>query len=128
MGGGEPGRADGGARALVRGCSRACSHGLADAASADARPRCTVHRAAQPAKSLTSTSNEALRPGTPTSTQLQEHGTSNAISDRSEEVTVDVKLYVVPRINYELRLETRAGSPLGVDPLIDPLGLGAPGR
>lgn len=31
--------------------------------------------------------------------------------------------YAVPAITHELTLETRAGSPLGGDPLIDPLGL-----
>ncbi|MBI5563753.1 MAG: hypothetical protein HY870_02585 [Chloroflexi bacterium] len=31
--------------------------------------------------------------------------------------------YVGPAIVYELTLETRAGSPLGGDPLSDPLGL-----
>jgi hypothetical protein len=31
--------------------------------------------------------------------------------------------YVQPLIAYELTLETRAGSPLGGDPLSDPLGL-----
>jgi hypothetical protein len=33
-----------------------------------------------------------------------------------------VKVYVKPVIVHELKLETRAGSPLGFDP-IDPLGL-----
>jgi len=31
--------------------------------------------------------------------------------------------YVEPAIVHELTLETRAGSPLGGDPLSDPLGL-----
>jgi hypothetical protein len=31
--------------------------------------------------------------------------------------------YVTPAILHELALETRAGSPLGGDPLVDPLGL-----
>jgi hypothetical protein len=31
--------------------------------------------------------------------------------------------YEKPAIEHELKLETRAGSPLGGDPLIDPLGI-----
>ncbi len=31
--------------------------------------------------------------------------------------------YVEPAITHELALETRAGSPLRIDPMIDPLGL-----
>lgn len=31
--------------------------------------------------------------------------------------------YEKPAIVHELKLETRAGSPLGGDPLIDPLGI-----
>ncbi|CAG0957158.1 hypothetical protein GPROT1_00544 [Gammaproteobacteria bacterium] len=40
------------------------------------------------------------------------------------EVTdVASQTYEKPAIVHELKLETRAGSPLGGDPLIDPLGL-----
>jgi hypothetical protein len=31
--------------------------------------------------------------------------------------------YTQPAIVHELKLETRAGSPLGGDPIIDPLGI-----
>ncbi len=31
--------------------------------------------------------------------------------------------YIKPAIIHELDLETRAGSPLRIDPLLDPLGL-----
>ena len=34
-----------------------------------------------------------------------------------------LKLYVPPKIVHELKLETRAGSPLGGGGLIDPLGI-----
>ncbi len=34
-----------------------------------------------------------------------------------------IQPYEKPAIVHELNLETRAGSPLGGDPLIDPLGL-----
>jgi hypothetical protein len=40
------------------------------------------------------------------------------------EVTDETRqAYETPAIVHELKLETRAGSPLGGDPLIDPLGL-----
>jgi hypothetical protein len=32
-------------------------------------------------------------------------------------------VYTPPAIVHELKLETRAGSPLGVDPIFDPLGV-----
>ena len=42
----------------------------------------------------------------------------------SDNQVVDVaKLYVKPAIVHELKLETRAGSPLGGSGLIDPLGI-----
>jgi hypothetical protein len=31
--------------------------------------------------------------------------------------------YTPPAIVHELKLETRAGSPLGLDPIVDPLGV-----
>lgn len=34
-----------------------------------------------------------------------------------------VKTYSKPAIIHELKLETRAGSPLGIDPGVDPLGI-----
>ncbi len=40
----------------------------------------------------------------------------------SVEIT-SVKSYVKPVIVHELKLETRAGSPLRIDPIIDPLGI-----
>jgi len=36
------------------------------------------------------------------------------------------KPYSKPEIIHELELETRAGSPLGIPDLFDPLGLGLP--
>jgi hypothetical protein len=33
------------------------------------------------------------------------------------------KDYIPPAIVHELKLETRAGTPTGIDPLVDPLGL-----
>ena len=36
------------------------------------------------------------------------------------------KPYAKPEIIHELELETRAGSPLGMPDLFDPLGLGLP--
>ena len=36
------------------------------------------------------------------------------------------KPYTKPEIIHELELETRAGSPLGIPDLFDPLGLGLP--
>ena len=36
------------------------------------------------------------------------------------------KPYTKPEIIHELELETRAGSPLGMPDLFDPLGLGLP--
>ncbi len=53
---------------------------------------------------------------------------SNEIADPSEALSVTEQPYISPRIVHELRLETRAGSPLGIDPLIDPLSLGVPER
>lgn len=52
------------------------------------------------------------------------------MSQKTEEGNVEVqpptrKPYVKPEIIHELELETRAGSPLIIDPL-DPLGLGLP--
>ncbi|MBI5568040.1 MAG: hypothetical protein HY870_24290 [Chloroflexi bacterium] len=45
----------------------------------------------------------------------------------SDEVAVEspgtLPPYQQPDITHELELETRAGSPLGGDPLVDPLGL-----
>ena len=46
----------------------------------------------------------------------------------SNEIQFDIqaqalKAYVSPQIVHELKLETRAGSPLGGGGLIDPLGL-----
>ncbi len=35
----------------------------------------------------------------------------------------DEPTYIKPAIVHELDLETRAGSPLRIDPLLDPLGL-----
>jgi hypothetical protein len=32
-------------------------------------------------------------------------------------------IYTPPAIIHELALEARAGSPLGVDPIVDPLGV-----
>jgi len=44
--------------------------------------------------------------------------------NRPPEATIVVpRPYLKPAIVHELRLETRAGSPLGGDPLIDPLGI-----
>jgi hypothetical protein len=43
--------------------------------------------------------------------------TENRVDD------VERKDYVKPAIIHELQLETRAGTPTGVDPLVDPLGL-----
>ncbi len=37
--------------------------------------------------------------------------------------SVAVKPYIKPIIVHELKLETRAGSPLSIDPIIDPLGI-----
>jgi hypothetical protein len=37
--------------------------------------------------------------------------------------TDNLATYTPPAIMHELTLETRAGSPLGIDPLIDPLGV-----
>ena len=34
-----------------------------------------------------------------------------------------VRVYVKPAIEHELKLETRAGSPLGGGNLVDPLGI-----
>ncbi len=33
------------------------------------------------------------------------------------------RAYLKPAIVHELTLETRAGSPLGIDPIFDPLGV-----
>ncbi len=45
----------------------------------------------------------------------------------SAEITVEssgkLKAYHRPAIVHELTLETRAGSPLRIDPIIDPLGI-----
>jgi hypothetical protein len=41
----------------------------------------------------------------------------------STDTTKDQLRYTSPAIVYELKLETRAGSPLGVDPIFDPLGI-----
>jgi hypothetical protein len=43
--------------------------------------------------------------------------TENRVDD------VERRDYVKPAVIHELRLETRAGTPTGVDPLVDPLGL-----
>ncbi len=40
-----------------------------------------------------------------------------------EEQSVPVKVYTKPAITHELQLETRAGTPLIKDPIIDPLGI-----
>lgn len=40
-----------------------------------------------------------------------------------EVVSEVVRVYVKPAIEHELKLETRAGSPLGGGNLIDPLGI-----
>lgn len=42
---------------------------------------------------------------------------------QSDQLVVSTKVYAKPTIICELRLETRAGSPLGGGALIDPLGL-----
>ncbi len=42
---------------------------------------------------------------------------------RFENQQPPLKSYVPPQIVHELKLETRAGSPLGGGGLIDPLGL-----
>lgn len=39
------------------------------------------------------------------------------------EAEIIVKQYAKPAIVHELKLETRAGSPLRHDPLLDPLGI-----
>ena len=44
--------------------------------------------------------------------------------DLNREVVPEVvRVYVKPAIEHELKLETRAGSPLGGGNLIDPLGI-----
>ncbi len=48
---------------------------------------------------------------------------SNATTVYSEVTAETQRAYLKPAIVHELNLETRAGSPLGGDPLIDPLGL-----
>ena len=49
---------------------------------------------------------------------------SNTQEVNHEMVSDVAKLYVKPAIVHELKLETRAGSPLGVSPFgIDPLGI-----
>lgn len=40
-----------------------------------------------------------------------------------ETVTAADQPYNPPAITHDLQLETRAGSPLGSDPFIDPLGI-----
>jgi hypothetical protein len=45
------------------------------------------------------------------------------MSNSHEVVSEAAKLYVKPAIVHELKLETRAGSPLGGGNLIDPLGI-----
>jgi len=40
-----------------------------------------------------------------------------------ETVPVANQPYQPPAITHDLQLETRAGSPLGGDPLVDPLGI-----
>jgi hypothetical protein len=48
---------------------------------------------------------------------------SNSHEVSQEVVSEAAKLYVKPAIVHELKLETRAGSPLGGGGLIDPLGI-----
>jgi hypothetical protein len=48
---------------------------------------------------------------------------SNNYEIGQEVVSETAKLYVKPAIVHELKLETRAGSPLGGGNLIDPLGI-----
>ncbi len=45
------------------------------------------------------------------------------MSNSQEVISEATKLYVKPEIVHELKLETRAGSPLGGGNLVDPLGL-----
>ena len=48
---------------------------------------------------------------------------SNKIADQPEELVESIRPYASPEIVYELKLETHAGSPLIIDPLIDPLSV-----
>ncbi len=45
------------------------------------------------------------------------------MSNSSEIAVESTKVYVKPAIVHELKLETRAGSPLGGGNLVDPLGI-----
>jgi hypothetical protein len=45
------------------------------------------------------------------------------MSNNQEVVSESTKLYVKPAIVHELKLETRAGSPLGGGLIVDPLGI-----
>ena len=49
----------------------------------------------------------------------------NSLETEDAEV-LQRKPYTPPAITHELELETRAGSPLGMPDLFDPLGLGLP--
>lgn len=48
---------------------------------------------------------------------------SNNTEINPEVVVETARLYIKPAIVHELKLETRAGSPLGGGSLIDPLGI-----
>jgi hypothetical protein len=48
---------------------------------------------------------------------------SNEMIGHPEITDVATRAYLKPDIMHELTLETRAGSPLGIDPIFDPLGV-----
>jgi hypothetical protein len=48
---------------------------------------------------------------------------SDEINSQADEATAPSQPYTKPDIAHELALETRAGSPLRIDPGIDPLGI-----